>query len=331
MHSRKWLMAGAAAILFLAQTAMAQAPGPQPVRRPFPPPGGPVVLHAGEDVLVGGPQSMPPMMGVRIGDGMSLDSKVVKDAPYSAEAVTETIEILTDGNRIIRKNSSQLYRDAQGRTRREDHLGAVGPWATGEAKTMIFINDPVAGVNYVLDPETKTARKMDVSRRVEQSASGPDGAVEFNVEVEKAEASGPDRMVFIQRGVATSTGTGHVMEHKVLEGNQKTESLGKQTTRGLEGGGTGTKRTVPAGAVGNERAIEILTERWHSPALGQDVLRKHTDPHFGETTYRLTKIIRSEPMASLFELPSDYTVKEAGTIQILRRKIETVERKPKQP
>ena len=48
-----------------------------------------------------------------------VDGKVVKGAPYSAQAVTETTQVLPDGNRINRKNVSTIARDSEGRTRRE--------------------------------------------------------------------------------------------------------------------------------------------------------------------------------------------------------------------
>src|SRR5262247_1397873 len=86
--------------------------------------------------------------------------KVVKGAPYSATATTETIQTLSDGNQIIRKNESKLYRDSEGRTRVEQTLETIGKWtAGGEAQQNIFINDPVAGVSYSLDPRTHTAHK----------------------------------------------------------------------------------------------------------------------------------------------------------------------------
>src|SRR5262244_60751 len=91
----------------------------------------------------------------------NFDGKVVKDAPYSADAVTETIQTLGDGNRIVRNSSSKVYRDSAGRTRREQAIKAVGPWAvSGDSPIMITINDPVAGVHYNLNSNTKTASKM---------------------------------------------------------------------------------------------------------------------------------------------------------------------------
>src|SRR5262245_61394668 len=85
----------------------------------------------------------------------------VKGAPYSAEAVTETIQTLGDGNRIIQKSSSKIYRDGEGRMRREQAFKAIGPWAvSGEPPIMISIDDPANGVSYSLDSNTKTAHKM---------------------------------------------------------------------------------------------------------------------------------------------------------------------------
>src|SRR5574341_823604 len=64
--------------------------------------------------------------------------KVVKGAPYSATATTETVQTLSDGNQIIRKNESKLYRDSEGRTRIEQSLGTIGKWtAGGEAQQHI--------------------------------------------------------------------------------------------------------------------------------------------------------------------------------------------------
>ena len=91
----------------------------------------------------------------------SIAGKVVKGAPYSAEAVTENTQMLPDGNRIANKSTAVTYRDSEGRTRREMTLTAIGPFATsGDAPTFVMINDPVAGVTYHLDSKTKTARKM---------------------------------------------------------------------------------------------------------------------------------------------------------------------------
>lgn len=96
-----------------------------------------------------------------ISSGYSVAGKLVTQAPYSAESITEMVQTLADGNRIVRTNTATIYRDSQGRTRREQQLDAIGPWATaGETAKMIFIHDPVASVDYVLNPGDQTANKM---------------------------------------------------------------------------------------------------------------------------------------------------------------------------
>jgi hypothetical protein len=55
---------------------------------------------------------------------------VVKGAPYSAESVTETIQTLGDGNRIVNRFTSTVYRDGEGRTRREQSLKGLGVLGT---------------------------------------------------------------------------------------------------------------------------------------------------------------------------------------------------------
>ena len=94
---------------------------------------------------------------------MSFGGKPVKGAPYAAEAVTESTQTLSDGNRIQHKSTASVYRDSEGRTRREQTLSAIGPWAaSGEAPQTIFIDDSVAGVHYILNPKERTARKIAV-------------------------------------------------------------------------------------------------------------------------------------------------------------------------
>ena len=94
------------------------------------------------------------------------------------------------------------------------------------------------------------------------------------------------------------------------DGRKKTESLGKEVIEGLEVEHTRTSLTIPAGEIGNVQPIEIVDETWYSPELQLMVMTKSRDPRFGETTYRLTDIRRSEPDRSLFEVPNDYTIKK---------------------
>jgi TonB family protein len=92
------------------------------------------------------------------------------------------------------------------------------------------------------------------------------------------------------------------------------ESLGKQNVEGVEAEGTRSTVTIPAGEIGNERPIDIINESWYSSELQTLVMTRHSDPRFGESSYRLTNIDRSEPARSLFEVPADYTLKSGPMI-----------------
>src|SRR5262249_33954077 len=111
------------------------------------------------------------------------------------------------------------------------------------------------------------------------------------------------------------TATGQVeirVKQRMAEENWQKEALGTQTINGVNAEGTRQTRTIPAGEIGNDKPITIVSEQWYSPDLQVMVMSKRNDPMFGETTYTLSNIQRQEPDASLFTVPADYTVKEGG-------------------
>jgi hypothetical protein len=243
-----------------------------------------------------------------VGAEMSFDDKTVKGAPYTADAVTETTQVLSDGNRITRKSTATIYRDNEGRTRREETMGAIGPWSSaGEPVQHIFIHDPVANLSYMLDPQTHTAQKLMIGREVftsKPAANAKQGGVTIRRRGGFAEAPSG-----VKAGL-TVAGTFEGPGAKFLNPDAKTQSLGKQTMEGVEAEGTRSTVTVAAGTIGNERPIESVSERWYSPELQTVVMSKRSDPRFGETVYRLINVRRGEQPATLFEVPADYTVRE---------------------
>jgi hypothetical protein len=256
---------------------------------------------------------------------MSVGGKVVKGAPYSATAVTETVQTLGDGNRIVRRNSANVFRDADGRTRRDQTLALLGPFgASGDgALQHSFINDPVAGANYVLDPRTKTARKLPVIElHWRDPAAGREPAAgaevkthQRRIEVERRAAAAGEVFNVRVPGPDVAPGAPGVVifDHSPSKADTKSEKLEKRVVEGVEAEGHRTVTTIPAGEIGNEQPIQIVHERWYSPELQVVVMTRHSDPRFGETTYRLTNINRSAPDASLFQVPADFTLKEGPT------------------
>jgi hypothetical protein len=270
------------ALLLAAGTPRAQEPPPPPA-----------FGHQGEGPDGGGPAGpfaeRIELMGF---EGLN-PGKIVKGAPFSATASSETTQTLQDGNTIHRTTSSALYRDSQGRSRRDITLSGFGPLQTsGKARTMITIGDPVAGAHYLLDPEQKVAHKMTPPTGGNGGASSNGNAQTFQQKM--------------QQRMAKEEGSGEV----------KKESLGTQTIMingvGVKAEGTSITRTIPAGQIGNDKPIQVVFERWYSPDLQIVVKSTRSDPRFGTTTYALTKVQRAEPAAALFTVPADYTVKEGG-------------------
>jgi hypothetical protein len=202
--------------------------------------------------------------------------KTVAGAPFTASISTQVTRTLADGNRIEQNTSGTFARDSEGRTRRDITLPAIGLWSdSGQAAPhVVFINDPVAGTAYIVNLDQKTAHAI-VPRMWEGQSVAP-GA-----------------------GIA-------VMQPD--SGKEVSRKLGAKTINGVKAQGTRIQRTIPAGEIGNVKPIKIVLERWYSPDLQMNVLVKRSDPRMGQTIFQLTDIQRKEPDASLFQVPSDYTI-----------------------
>jgi hypothetical protein len=261
--------------------------------------------------------------------------KLVKNQPYSATAITETIQTLSDGNQIIRNNQAKLYRDSQGRTRSEQTLGTIGKWSSdGEAPQVIAVNDPVAGVSFTLDSRKRTAFKSVVGINTKDTGDITENLNErWGITASRLKQAAMDQAMAEKKEMLAKQGKSlppvSLDELKQLkmkmasaDGKRTNEAkkvaLGKQVIEGIETDGLSVTITIPAGEIGNKLPIEVTTETWYSPELQMVVLSKHHDPRSGDTNYHLTNITRSEPDRSLFEIPADYSVQESS---IIRKKL----------
>jgi hypothetical protein len=229
----------------------------------------------------GGPMELMGFEGMHGG-------KVVKGAPFSATATSETTETLQDGSVIHRTSQVSMYRDSQGRSRHEASFTGFGPLtAAGTPKKMVMISDPVAGVHITLDDEQKIAHKSAIRAHTGNSANA-DSASNFHGREQ-------DR---IQKEEAA--------------GLLKKESLGTQVINGVMAEGTRTTHIIPAGQIGNEKALQVVSERWYSADLQIVLKSTRTDPRFGTTTYAVTNVQRTEPSTSLFAVPAGYSIQSGG-------------------
>jgi hypothetical protein len=226
----------------------------------------------------------------------------VEGAPYSATITNQSVQSLADGNRILQSSTGTIARDSQGRTRQDAPLPLIGNLSAANAPHIVFIQDPVAQTTYTLNLTDKTAQKMpvfSVTTGASTIAAGPATAV-FTMKMGSASnlaAPMPPPAVFFQKTIDASDPS-----------QVTTENLGSQTMEGVLVNGTRTTRTIPAGQIGNEQPITIVTEVWTSPDLKTVVYSKVSDPRMGDQTYQLTNIVRAEPDSSLFTVPADFKV-----------------------
>jgi len=251
----------------------------------------------------------------------AVTAKTTLGRPYSAEAVTELVQVLADGNRIATRNVSRVYRDGEGRTRRE-MINAAG------AVQSVSISDPIARTSFTLDPESKTAFSaagvVTLTTAVAPGARGRGGAVPVEgqrIEAVRQPGTEQPAMTAARRVEGSQVavpvaggggGRGGFARTGPENANVQREELGQQNIEGVPATGTRTVTIIPAGAIGNTQEIRIVSEQWFSPDLEVLVMTRHSDPRSGDNTYKLTNIVRAEPDPSLFTVPADYTVRTRG-------------------
>jgi hypothetical protein len=268
---------------------------------------------------------------------------VVKGMPYSGEEITETNQVLADGTRIHRETKTAVYRDSEGRTRRE-------------TPDSITISDPVAGVMYVKNPKTETVRKMQMAstsyvRRDTTSGSGAtagfavgggtskstfdirvdgDGPPHIVIDGKELDPKQVEEMVAKAKAQGGSVEGGHLFithEGQPMVDSVRTEvmtataampvmfskrvgsaePLGKKNIEGVIAEGKRSVQTIETGEIGNDRPIQIVNESWFSEELGMTVMTKRTDPRNGDESFRLTNIRRGDPAPYLFQAPAGVT------------------------
>lgn len=272
------------------------------------------------------------------------DNKGVRNSPFSAEAISESIQTLADGNRIVRTSTSKLYRNSEGRFRQESTGGNGGAFGSffsyGDGVTII---NPGQG-RFMLDPDAKIARAYEdlagqaialaplaattAVRAVDAVRLSPEAKVDverakaemdrYKVTRDDLKAASVELKIAAEQIATTAVGVGNGMTlisppvARGLKWDTRTEDLGEQSYEGISAHGTRTVTTIPAGAIGNERPIEITYEKWFSNELQMVVYSKQSDPRTGEHTYRLTNINRNEPDPSLFKVPTGFKVVSGG-------------------
>lgn len=222
-----------------------------------------------------------------------LDDKLVRNQPVAAVFESETVRIQPNGTSLTTRVIIRLYRDGEGRTRRERVIISNSDPAFLSSNAVITIYDPVARFSYSLNPSTRTAFRHRLPP--------PDVGVIDSI---------PQVVEFAR---VDNLQTGTVRKYRIEP--PRVERLGIREINGVSAEGRRLSFRIPAGALGNSSEIESTHETWIARDLKMLVQSSTKNPVIGEHNFRLTSLSRSQQPSTLFIVPSDYTVQESGTVR----------------
>jgi hypothetical protein len=195
-------------------------------------------------------------------------------APYSGKQTTVKTQTLTDGTRTAETFVELLWRDAEGRTRKE----MIRHTDAGAEYRSIVITDPVGGMylkwtdGYPSAGQVMHIWPLPANQRV---TAPPSPVNQGKVETR------PDF---------------------------RNEILTPQDINGVYAVGSRWNRTIRLEGESSNRVIEVTNELWISPDLRIIVRHIHDDPRTGKETTDVTDVVRGDPDPALFQAPEGYAV-----------------------
>lgn len=208
------------------------------------------------------------------------------NVPYTLSRTTIIVQTVADGTTITRTFTVQAAHDSEGRTYSEEHE-TLNIRADGKPVDLVhyFVSDPVARTNINWDDRTKIANVTHIpDPETIQRRTQP-------MQVPDATAARPPQAVRVPR-------------------QESRKDLGVRSIAGIEAKGTRTTSIIPAGDVGNDRPLTIVTENWISTQYHIPLLTILDDPRMGKRTDEVTEFQPGEPDPALFQIPEGYTVRE---------------------
>nr|HLJ22762.1 hypothetical protein [Candidatus Acidoferrales bacterium] len=224
-----------------------------------PPPGG-----------FGGRGPGGPMAGMFEFGGLmgGFGGRVVTGKPVTATFTITHTETLP-GNTITNTTTGTFARGADGSTYRDVKFTAIGPWAaSGKAQEFIYIRNQSTGMQYIVNVTKGTYEAFAIHEH--KTEEGP-----------RNRANRPNS------------------NDEIVNDNPNGSYTDPVTKTVYPADDRQVTRTIPVGAIGNQLALTITSERWRSTALDLLLEDTRTDPRFGTTTYQLSNIGQS-PASSLF-------------------------------
>jgi hypothetical protein len=197
----------------------------------------------------------------------------VAGKPFSGRDHIEWIRKLEDGTEVKLELYAFLARDSQGRIYRE-HVSFV-PTNSNQPSKRREID--------FLDPVTHT-RTVCVMAKRHCAITNYDSSTKF-----LPPPVGPQ-----------NNGTRYLSR----------QSLGTDVADGLPVLGTRETLTINTGAVGNSQPLITTKDYWYSPDLEINLITIRNDPREGTQAVRVVDLSRTEPAASVFQVPANFVVED---------------------
>lgn len=198
----------------------------------------------------------------------------ISGAPFSGTVQIVSKEPLPDGSTRTRQTINHIARSSSGVIYNENRQ-LVTTSFQGESRLISF---------HIYDPQTRLSTFLNASTHIARQV--------LLTELPKAPANGtPDTFINGSKSEGVTT-----------------QDLGVETVAGLLLHGTRKQRTIPANLSGTGQEVTITDDYWFSDELKVYLVLSHKDPRTGEQTVGIIKVERGEPIASTFQVPSDYKI-----------------------
>ncbi len=232
------------------------------------------VLTIGAMALLAIPTAVAQYGGAAVAMLNSDDAGIVLGQPCFAIFRITDVPPAGNGARTTTVKVERKWRDSRGRFRME-----TGRVAQGQ--------DPVFQVATILDPVKNTITTLNLGQKTASIVALQPGQLH-------ARADRDAKPLLAMPGV-----------------DVKVEHLPGKNIDGVFTLGRRVIRTRPPGTVGNDQTIVSVSESWVAEDLKILLASSMDDPRSGKQTGEVTHLERTEPDASLFQVPAGYTVKEA--------------------
>ena len=194
------------------------------------------------------------------------------NAPFTAFARTQWVQIMPDNSTITSSNARFVARDMDGRIFQERRTFVASDSKEESRIRVVEYTNPADHTSYSCNPNDKTCFLNNYYSPQMMEAATPVGLQ-------------PDGRSYLTR-----------------------ENLGVDTYEGLEVQRSRETLTYYKQTIGNTNTILRTVEYWYSPVLGINVKVVRHDPRDGDQTLWLTNIDLNAPDPATSKVPEDYRV-----------------------